>query len=98
MRTNRGPQNAWLHHIGKAPDPSCTCGHPSQDGDHLVFHCPDTAASREKYLPPNADKWEALDDPHWVVTQTGAPGRKQEKEEGIEIFFQDLYWTMKRRE
>jgi len=94
-RTNRGPQKAWLHHIGKAEDPSCTCGHPSQDGDHLVFHCPHLTTQRARLLPPEIDTWEGLDDLHWV-TEAGGEGREQEKVEGIETFFQDLYWKPKR--
>jgi len=93
-RTNRGPQKACLHHIGKSPDPSCTCGHPSQDGDHLVFHCARGAPSRRRLLPPGTEKWEDLDDLHWV-TEAGEAGGDQEKVEGIEAFFQDLYWSMK---
>jgi len=94
-RTNRGPQKAWLHHIGKAAEPSCTCGHPSQDGDHLVFGCPRLATQRTRLLPRESDTWESLDDPHWV-TEAGGEGREQEKVEGIEAFFQDLYWVLKR--
>ena len=93
-RTDRGPQKAWLHHIGKAGDPSCTCGHPSQDGEHLVFHCPDTRIPRAEFLPADGRTWESLDAPHWV-TKPGGPGRGQEKEEGTELFFQDLYWRLK---
>ena len=51
-RTNKGPQKSWLHHIGKAEDPSCSCGHPTQDGDHVVFHCPLTGPQRARLLPP----------------------------------------------
>ena len=94
-RTNRGPQKAWLHHIGKAIDPSCVCGHPSQDGNHLVFHCPRLHARRERLLPKERT-WVSLDDPHWV-TEAGRDGRKQEKIEGTEAFFQEVYWFLKRR-
>jgi len=92
-RTNRGPQKAWLHHIGKAETPSCTCGHQTQDGDHLVFHCPRLDTQRARLLPPGIDTWESLDDPHWV-TEAGGEGREQEKVEGTEAFFQDLFWKM----
>ena len=94
-RTNRGPQREWLHHIGKGEDPSCPCGHPSQDGDHLVFHCP-LLREQRGHLLPEEKTWESLDDPHWV-TEAGGNGRKQEKIEGTEAFFQDLYWFFKRR-
>ena len=93
-RTNRGPQKAWLHHIGKAEHPSCTCGHPTQDGDHLVFQCPLTASMRARLLPPESPTWEALDDPHWIA-EAGREGREQEKVEGIETFFQEMYWLLK---
>ena len=93
-RTNRGPQKAWLHHIGKSEDPSCSCGHPSQDGDHLVFHCPIYEEQRRNLLPPDANTWEVLDDPHWV-TGAGNAGSEEEKEEGTEAFFQQLYWMLK---
>ena len=93
-RTDRGPQKSWLHHVGKAEDPECSCGHPLQNGEHLVFECPDLEASRARNLPPDTRTWEDLDAPHWVVTEAGGPGREQKKEEGTEIFFQDLYWHL----
>jgi len=40
MRAYRGPQKCWLHHIGKADDAGCPCGHPSQGGEHIFFTCP----------------------------------------------------------
>jgi len=95
-RTNRGPQKAWRHHVGKAEDPSCPCGHPSQDGDHLVFHCPQLHGPRARLLPEDRT-WESLDDPHWVI-EAGGEGKEQEKIEGTEAFFQDLYWFFKQRE
>ena len=39
-RTERGPQNKWLHHIKKVDSPSCACGAAEQTGHHLVFECP----------------------------------------------------------
>ena len=94
-RTNKGPQRAWLHTIGKADDPTCPCGHPTQDGNHLVFHCAHLATSRRKLLPPGIASWEGLDDPHYVTEGGREEGRKQEKVEGGEAFFQDLYWELK---
>ena len=32
--------------------------------------------------------------PHWV-TEAGEVGREQEKTEGTEAFFQDIYWQMR---
>jgi len=40
LRTDRGPQKGWLHRIGGADDPSCTCGYPTEDGSHITFTCP----------------------------------------------------------
>ena len=61
----------------------------------MVFHCPRLTAQRARLLPRESDTWESLDDPHWL-TEPGGEGREQEKVEGIEAFFQDLYWEMKR--
>jgi len=94
-RTEKGPQRSWLHRIGKANDPACHCGHPTQDGTHLVFHCPRLSTERANLLPPDAHSWEELDDPHWV-TEEGGEGGKKEKFEGIEDFFQKLYWKLRR--
>ena len=47
-------------------------------------------------LLPEEKTWESLDDPHWV-TEAGGDGREQEKIEGTEAFFQDVYWFFKRR-
>ena len=93
-RTNKGPFKAWLTHLGKADDASCRCGHPTQDGDHVTFHCPLLAEARGRLLP-EVPTWESLDDPHWVTEATEAGG-EQEKTEGTEAFFQDLYWWLKR--
>jgi len=90
---NRGPLKFWLHHIGKAEDPSCGCGHPTQDGDHIAFHCPLLGPQRARLLP-EARTWEGLDDPHWV-TEAGGRGGEQEKFEGTEAFFQEVYWKLK---
>jgi len=70
-RTNKGPQKSWLHHIGKTEDPSCACGHPTQDGDILVFHCPLMAPQRAQLLPLDISTWETLDDPHWIAEAGG---------------------------
>ena len=95
-RTNRGPLGQWLHHVGKADNHACRCGHPLQDGDHVTFHCPRLAENRERLLS-DTRTWESLDDPHWV-TEAGGEHREQEKTEGVEAFFQDLYWELKRGE
>jgi len=40
LRTDGGPQRSWLHRIGKTADPSCPCGHHTENGLHLAFECP----------------------------------------------------------
>ena len=49
-RTEKGPQRAWLHRIGKADGPSCPCGHPEQTGEHITFHCPRHENERNRLL------------------------------------------------
>jgi len=63
----------------------------------LVFHCPLLNTPRTRLLPSGGPNWERLDDPHWV-TEAGEEGREQEKVEGIEAFFQELFWWLKRGE
>jgi len=48
---------------------------------------------RERLLPETRT-WEGLDDPHWV-TEAGEGEREQEKIEGTEAFFQEVYWKLK---
>jgi len=35
LHADRGPMKAWLHQIGMAPDPFCSCGE-SQNAAHLI--------------------------------------------------------------
>lgn len=62
-RTNRGPQKSWLAHMGKATDGGCQCGHPIQDGGHVVFDCPRFQRARRDLLGPRKT-WESLDEPN----------------------------------
>ena len=64
FRTERGPQKAWLHHIRKIDEPSCPCGHPSQTGEHVTFHCPQHALMRRRLLGTKKN-WPELDYPDW---------------------------------
>ena len=50
-RTNKGPPKQWLHHIKKANSPSCICSHPTQDRDHVTFHCPQVGTYCTRLLP-----------------------------------------------
>lgn len=60
-----GPQKTWLHHIGKANDPICPCGHPREDDDHITFSCPRFQKERKELIGPTAT-WEELGTPRWV--------------------------------
>jgi len=41
LLTDRAPQRAWLHHVGKAESPSCPiCNHPNEAGTYITFDCP----------------------------------------------------------
>ena len=83
LRTNKGPQKSWLFTIGKSQDPSCPCGHHTQDGDHLTFPCPKFESTRRKYLRDKRT-WVDLDPPHW---------RKEGDEyyDATEAYFDFLY-------
>ena len=63
-RTGKGPQKSWLAHIRKIDDPICPCGHPSQTGEHIVFHCPLHDTMRKRFLGARTT-WEELDSPVW---------------------------------
>lgn len=54
LRTNKGPLGAWLKHLGKKEDGSCSCGHHTEDGDHVTFHCPRFKRARATFLIPLA--------------------------------------------
>ncbi|KAF8417691.1 hypothetical protein EV426DRAFT_681953 [Tirmania nivea] len=86
LRTNRGPQNYWLHFIRKVDSPSCSnCDHPSEDGHHIAFDCPKHHQQRQEFVG-NARTWEDLDTPIW---------RREEGEEeewdAVEAYFAYLY-------
>jgi len=85
IKTNRSPQKSWLHHIGKAEDPTCPCGHTPQDGAHILFDCPRLGTLRGQLLGTRKT-WEELDDPIW---------RKEEGDDShwdaVEAFFDHIY-------
>jgi len=83
-RTERGPQKAWLHHIRKIDNTTCSCGHPRQTGEHIVFHCPNHDLMRTRLLRGKRS-WEAIDEPDW---------RKEGDDtyDAIESFFDYLYF------
>ena len=67
LRTNRDPQNSWLHKLGKADPPACPCGHPDASGDHITFHCPTWATQRHNLIGYRSS-WPELDNSIWVKT------------------------------
>ena len=89
-RTERGPQNKWLHHIKKVDSPSCACGAAEETGNHLVFECPRFEGIRVEFLGDKSS-WQELDQAEW---------RKVGDEDGawyfeaVEEFFGQLYGAM----
>ena len=91
MRTDRGPQKQWLHHIGKAASPRCSCpDEPPETGHHLVFSCPRFARPRAEFLGERTS-WEELDVPVWKKVGEGAD---TEYFEATEEFFGYLYGAL----
>ncbi|KAF8418734.1 hypothetical protein EV426DRAFT_720453 [Tirmania nivea] len=92
LRTNRGPQNYWLHFVRRVDSPTCpNCDHPSEDGYHITFDCPHHRQQRQELIG-DARTWEDLDTPIW---------RKEEGEEGeeeewdaVEAYFTYLYCSL----
>ena len=85
MRTERGPQQAWLRHVGKTEDPYCPCdGTTAQTGIHITFECPTHRAQRTRLLT-GSSTWEELD--------TDRPIRVDinEYEDGVMLFFLYLF-------
>ena len=85
LRTGKGPQRDWLHHIGKSTDPACpACGASPTSGQHLVFSCP-THLTRRRELLGGRSSWEQLDAPDWRKEGDDPPYC------AIESFFDYLY-------
>ena len=63
-RSERGPQNKWLHYIKKVDSPSCAGGSAEETGHHLVFECPRYEGIRREFLVGKSS-WEELDKPDW---------------------------------
>jgi len=84
-RTEKGPQKAWPHRIGKAEDPSCPCGHPVQTGEHIVFHCPLHTNERNRLLRGKKTLLD-IDHPDWRKEGDDTPY------DAIDTFFDYLYF------
>ena len=63
-RTERGPQNKWLHHIKKAASPSCACGGEEETRKHIVLECPLFEAIQAEFIGEKSS-WEELDKADW---------------------------------
>lgn len=89
MRTNKVPQRSWLLKLGKADGSYCThCDHHTQDGTHLVFHCPALDTDRRHYIGGRqSDSWEALDLPLLILNEE----EENEYIDGTEQFFFSLF-------
>ncbi|KAF8437040.1 hypothetical protein BGX38DRAFT_1262316 [Terfezia claveryi] len=79
-------QKYWLHKIGKSDSSVCPCGHQTQDGEHLIFHCPDI--SEQRTALGSIKDWEDLDRPIWVKEEDG------DDWDAVEAFFGFLYRQM----
>ena len=87
-RSNKGPQNEWLHRIGKKDTDKCRCGE-AMTGTHVVEECPEL----NQWRPRRAEwaEWrEAL----------GRRAREKEKEKDaaeeeevdlLEVLFYHIY-------
>jgi len=93
MRTNwyrpgsgrtEGPQNSWLHQIGKASNAGCPCGHPGEDGHNITFTRLRFTKEGHEFVGAKST-WEELDAPDW----------RKEGDDGlynaIEAFFSFIY-------
>ena len=66
MRTEKGPQRAWLYHISKAEDPNCPCDPlTTQTGHHITFLCPLHQRERTRLLA-GKNTWEEVDTPNEI--------------------------------
>jgi len=87
IRTERGPQNKWLHHIKKIDSPSWACGAAEETGYHLVFECPKHEKIRREFLLGKSS-WQALDKADW---RRVGEGKEAWYFEAVEEFFGHLY-------
>ena len=88
-RTNRVPMKACLYKIGTADDPRCpACSHPTQDGDHIVFHCPALRAQRDRLIGTRGgDSWSHLDHPLLIKLTP----EDNELQDGTELFCKAVF-------
>jgi len=92
-RTERGPQNKWLHHIKKTDCRSCSYGPQRQSGYHLVFECAKHEEIRRNFLAGKSS-WEELDEADWRKVGEGDGAWYFE---AVKEFFGHLYGAMSGR-
>ena len=68
MRTGKGHQRSWLFKLGKAESEACNhCGHPTQTGEHITFHCPKWAHTTSQHIG-DRKTWAEVYEPIWLLT------------------------------
>jgi len=91
LRRDEGPQKKWLHHIGKADNYACACGHSPQDGRHIMFEYPSFHSWRDEYLGERKT-WEELDKQVRIKKEEGDG---EEIFEGTQAFFGLVYGKLR---
>ena len=84
MRTKKGPQRQWLHHINKADNNSCPCDdNTAQSGHHPTFTCCLHSAARSELIG-DRHTWEDLDLPHIITIG-------DDEVDGVMLFFEYIF-------
>ena len=88
-RINRGPIQVWLNKIRNANGLRCpVCQHHTQDGQHIVFHCPTLSIQHSELIGTREGTyWEHLDRPI-LIKHTREVKRQPD---GTERFFEQVY-------
>jgi len=69
----RGTQQNWLHHVGKATPPLCAFSQDrpvEETGHRITFLCARFAGIRREFLGQKAT-WEELNEPDWGMGRKG---------------------------
>ena len=94
FRTGRGPQQQWLHKIGKAEDPSCPYGAIIQSGEHIVWHCTlhEYERAHNGITDTREGEWADLDTKIWVPNDDveGLADSDDQQVDGVKRFFDYL--------
>ena len=92
FRTEKGPQQQWLHKIGKAEDLSCPSGVAAQSGEHIVWHCTLHSHERARNRITNTKEWSNLATKIWVPNDDieGLAESDDQQVDAVERFFDYL--------